>query len=315
MKTEIAKAIEHGGAMIRYDAQCKKVLSNTYILAWIMQAAIVEYGNMTVNEIRQCIEHEPEIGNVSIDLAGVKKEKIYGLNTEDKDAVEGEIHYDIRFAAYIPKEKNRIKILINVEAQKDFYPGYPISTRGIYYGARMISSQNGIEFFIPHYGDIKKVYSIWVCTNSPKYIGNAISIYEIQKRDVVGHVEDTKENYDKMSVIMICLNDTVYREKGFFDMIHTLLSPTIETEKKKDILSSEYQIPMERGLMKEVELMCNLSQWVLNKGIEQGIQESRNFFVVNLIKEGTVSDEFIMKMSGVTKEELEHIKESLYVKE
>ena len=133
MKTEIAKAIEHGGAMIRYDAQCKKVLSNTYILAWIMQAAIVEYGNMTVNEIRQCIEHEPEIGNVSIDLAGVKKEKIYGLNTEDKDAVEGEIHYDIRFAAYIPKEKNRIKILINVEAQKDFYPGYPISTRGIYY--------------------------------------------------------------------------------------------------------------------------------------------------------------------------------------
>ena len=65
--------------------------------------------------------------------------------------------------------------------------------------------------------------------------------------------------------------------------------------------------------------MCNLSQWVLNKGIEQGIQqgiqESRNFFVVNLIREGTASDEFIMKMSGVTKEELEHIKESLYVKE
>ena len=79
-------------------------------------------------------------------------------------------------------------------------------------------------------------------------------------------------------------------------------------------MSSEYQIPMERGLMKEVELMCNLSQWVLNKGIEQGIQESRNFFVVNLIKEGTVSDEFIMKMSGVTKEELEHIKESLHMK-
>ena len=151
----------------------------------------------------------------------------------------------------------------------------------------MISSQNGIEFFTPHYGDIKKVYSIWVCTNSPKYIGNAISIYEIQKRDVVGHVEDAKENYDKIAVIMICLNDTVHREKGFFDMIHTLLSPTIETEKKKDILSSEYQIPMERGLMKEVELMCNLSQWVLNKGIEQGIQqgiqESRNFFVVNLM--------------------------------
>ena len=83
-------------------------------------------------------------------------------------------------------------------------------------------------------------------------------------------------------------------------------------------MSSEYQIPMERGLMKEVELMCNLSQWVLNKGIEQGIQqgiqESRNFFVVNLIKAGTESDEFIMKMSGVTKEELEHIKEGLHMK-
>ncbi len=65
--------------------------------------------------------------------------------------------------------------------------------------------------------------------------------------------------------------------------------------------------------------MCNLSQWVLNKGIEQGIQQgmeqSRQFFVVNLIKEGITSEEFIMKMSGVTREELEQIKERLYVQD
>ncbi len=33
----------------------------------------------------------------------------------------------------------------------------------------MISSQYGVEFEEAHYEKIKKVYSIWVCANPPKY--------------------------------------------------------------------------------------------------------------------------------------------------
>ena len=58
----------------------------------------------------------------------------------------------------------------------------------------MISSQNGVEFEVPNYGDIKKVYSIWICVNAPKHVGNALTIYNIQKVDVEGYAPELKEN-------------------------------------------------------------------------------------------------------------------------
>ena len=141
LKTEIAKDIERADVMIQYDAQCKKVLSNKYILSWIMQAVIEEYENLSRDFIRRCIENEPEIGTFYVEpkkdikeenLLKNTKAKIEGLNTEDKDAIEGEITYDIRFAAFVPRDMGRMKILVNVEAQKNFYPGYPIVSRGVY---------------------------------------------------------------------------------------------------------------------------------------------------------------------------------------
>ena len=36
-------------------------------------------------------------------------------------------------------------MIINIEVQNDFYPGYPLVKRGIYYGGRMLSAQYGIR--------------------------------------------------------------------------------------------------------------------------------------------------------------------------
>ena len=327
MKTEIAKDIERAGVMIQYDAQCKKVLANKYILSWIMKTVIPEYENLSRDFIRRCIENEPEVGSVFVEPVEdakekVKekntkentKEKIEGLNTEDKDAVEGRITYDIRFAAFVPKDIGRMKILVNVEAQRKFYPGYPIVSRGVYYDARMIASQNGVEFEEPHYGDIKKVYSIWVCPNAPNYIGNALTLYNIQKVDVIGHAPELKENYDKMSVAMIYLNQKVSREKGFFDMMNTLLSPDIDVETRKQILRNEYLIPMERGFVREVDLMCNLSQGVFQRGIERGIgrgmERKEREMVENLLKKN-MPDEFILDVANISVERLNELKDEL----
>ena len=315
MKTEIAKDIERADVMIQYDAQCKKVLSNKYILSWIMQAVIEEYENLSRDFIRRCIENEPEIRTFYVEpkkdikeenLLKNTKAKIEGLNTEDKDAIEGEITYDIRFAAFVPRDMGRMKILVNVEAQKNFYPGYPIVSRGVYYDARMISSQNGVEFEVPNYGDIKKVYSIWICVNAPKHVGNALTIYNIQKVDVEGYAPELKENYDKMSVAMVYLNQKAPRNRGFFDMMNTLLSPELDVETKKSILRNEYQIPMEREVVKEVSFMCNLSEWVLETGIEK---ERRNM-IENLLREN-MSDQLIMRVAEISGEKLKEIKEEL----
>ena len=107
---------------------------------------------MSVDKIKACIGSDIEMSEVGV-MPGVanrrEMEKIRGEVQEDAVPDEGEIYYDIRFSAYLETRKERIRLLINVEAQKAFYPGYSLTTRGIFYGARMISAQKGIEFAIP----------------------------------------------------------------------------------------------------------------------------------------------------------------------
>ena len=313
MKTEIAKDIEIAGHQIQYDTQCKKVLGNKRILSWIMRETVSEFSHMSVEDIYKCIEQEPEISTVYADPGRTNtKDKITGINTEDKVQNEGSVTYDIRFEAYVPGEDERIKIIINVEFQKDFYPGYPVISRGIYYGARLVSSQNGVEFREPYYGDIKKVYSIWICTGTPKYIGNAISLYEIHKTDIVGKIPDNSEDYDKMCIVMVCLEEKSKVKNAFFNMMNTLFSPTLDVTTKKEILENEYQIPMDDGLGKEMDLMCNLSEAVWERGVETGIQTGRKeavrAIVRKLLRMDSISDEFIMEVAEITKAELEEIR-------
>lgn len=166
-----------------------------------------------------------------------------------------------------------IKLIVNLEAQKDFYPGYEIVTRGIFYGGRMISAQLDTEFEIPNYDGLKKVYSIWICMNAPKYIGNAISSYSMNKQDFVEGIPDKKWAYDKLVVIVICLNEKSKKETDFLKMMNTLLSTTKNVEEKKKELEQEYQIEMKSDLRKGLNLMCNLSELVEEQGAFNKIKE------------------------------------------
>ena len=62
---------------------------------------------------------------------------------------------------------------------------------------------------------------------------------------------------------------------AFFNIMNTLLSSTLDVKEKKQILHDEYEIPMGNGLGKEVDLMCNLSEYVWEQGIQTGIQTGR----------------------------------------
>ena len=55
-------------------------------------------------------------------------------------------NYDIRFLVVHPVSEELLEIFINIEIQNNDIPGYPIPKRGIYYAARMISSQRGTVF-------------------------------------------------------------------------------------------------------------------------------------------------------------------------
>ena len=41
--------------------------------------------------------------------------------------------------------------------------------------------------------------------NAPQYIGNAISEYKIEKEDLIPGIPGKRAEYDKLSVVMVCL--------------------------------------------------------------------------------------------------------------
>lgn len=67
MKNELAKDIVRGDEKLRYDTQCKKVLANKTILAWILKHTAEEFRGMEIFAIKACMEGEAEISSVRIE--------------------------------------------------------------------------------------------------------------------------------------------------------------------------------------------------------------------------------------------------------
>lgn len=277
-KTAIGAALDAAGAKAQYDGHVKRILGNRQVLARILKGASEEFREYSPEEIVGWIEPDIEIEGTALRPGETGKEKllITGDSTESRIPGEGTITYDIRFRVYVPGQGRRetVKLLMNVEAQKKFYLKYRIVTRGIFYGARMLSEQLDREFTDSEYGKLKKVYSIWICMNAPLHIGNALTEYWIGKRDIIGTMPEKKKNYDKLSVIIICLNEKS-KEKGgeLHGFLNTLLSPKMNAARKKEVLLRDYGVEMEQEIGEELKQMCNLSEAIEEKALEKGLKK------------------------------------------
>ncbi|MBD5094796.1 MAG: hypothetical protein HDT26_11060 [Subdoligranulum sp.] len=272
-ETTIAQGLHVTDDSAGYDA-CKRVLSEKQILARIMKSCLEEYKDQDVNDIAEkYIEGQPQVSAVPV-LPDENGTVISGMDTEDKSVREGTVYYDIRFRAIVPGTGESIGLIINVEAQNDFYPGYPIIMRGIYYCCRMISSQHGREFTGSHYEKLKKVYSIWICMNPPKNRENTITRYRLVEEHLVGEAKEPVRNYDLLSIVMLCLGGPGGSNyDGVIRMLDVLLgSETSEAEKRK-ILQNDYDIQMTQTMEQEVSVMCNLSKGVMEKAMAKGMEK------------------------------------------
>ena len=254
-----------------------------------MKSCLEEYKAHSINEIAEkYIEGIPQIAEAAVnpDEDGYGgSEQIWGAKNEDSTIQEGTITYDIRFLAIVPGTGETIRLIINIEAQNDFYPGYPIIKRALYYCSRMISSQYGTEFTETQYEKIRKVYSIWICPNPPKKRENTITRYFVQEENLVGQVSEQKENYDLLTVVMICLGhaeDDNYT--GILKLLDVLLSSEKEAEEKKKILQEDFDIAMTKTLESEVSAMCNLSKGVEERGIAIGLERGMETGTLNAIQ-------------------------------
>ncbi|MGN0154025.1 MAG: hypothetical protein ACI4A3_06210, partial [Lachnospiraceae bacterium] len=138
---------------------------------------------------------------------------------------------------------------------------------------RMISAQLETEFTDSDYDNIKKVYSIWICMDVPRYAENTITAYEIAKRDIVGIFPEKKTRYDLMTIITICLSSELAEAKeelNLHRLLGALLSPELNAGEKKEILTREYHIPMRKEFERSVNCMCNLAEGIEEKAEKRG---------------------------------------------
>ena len=273
--SHIGNIVSEQNLNIRYDAAVKRVLGDKQVLAMILQYTAKEFAHYSKNEIINCIEETPEISIHRV-RPGDMPDEITGMNNESKIPGEGEITYDVIFHVLTPG-KERIKIIVNVEAQKKFRPGYHLVNRAMFYCARMLSEQLDKEFTTQNYDNIKKVYSIWICMDVPRYAEYSIAKYYMTKEDFYGKPPENGK-YDLLEVVMVYLGDEKASEKGnsLHQMLSALLSEKLTAREKKEALDS-YGIQTTAELEGGLENMCNLSELVVERatarGLEKGIAE------------------------------------------
>lgn len=313
LKRELCGADIHAA----YDDHAKRLLAQKIVLAHILVSTVSEFKDLEPEAVVFLIETEPEVSSIPVNpgdaglssqtsAEGTSKEPmpvITGSNTESQIPYEGKITYDVHFFAWTPGKKGRIKIILDVEAQKNFHPGYHIVSRGIFYTSRMISSQLDTEFRIPNYDDIKKVYSIWICMNPPERVRNTITEFSIDKKDLVGSSGDLGK-YDLLSVIIIGISEKITSESEktkLNQFLGTLFSANISAEQKMEILSREFNIELDSDSERRIHIMCNLSEGIEEKGIEKGIEQERKRLITSFLRSDNHIDHAV-KLLGLSEE-------------
>ena len=302
----ISNTIDSAKDKIQYDEHVRQILKDKGILAYILKYAVKEFKDYSIDDAKAAIDGEPEVA-----IRSVRPEAVSTLENESKIPGEGKMYFDILFYA-VTNDGYRQKMYINIEAQKSFYPGYDLVTRGIVYPARLISQQMDVEYTADNYDGVKKVYSVWICMNAPekkhsyKKVADSIVEYSIKPTILYPHNASDDEiatgRYDLMSTVFINLNsqNTINSKNVLISMLSTLLSDKIKADEKKQKLEKEYGIKMSKELESEVSSMCNLSEAIEERGIERG----RMYTIYDFIQSGMITPEAGAQKLGISVEQL-----------
>ena len=292
-----------------YDTNVKYLLSDKQILSWILKYTVEEFQEMSIEDIIGCIGDDIEIGTRPVDAGLSNLGRVRGTVTEDNVPGEGVIYYDIRFTAYV--KETEIKILVNMEAQKSSDHsklGYHLDNWIIFFLARMISAQKQTEFFHSDFDNLKKVRSIWICMDNDE-TEDSIEEIGLIRKTIFGNKENSYHT-DLMKGIIVNIRNEGNHNSGegikksqnaLIAMLEELLSEKDAVE-KKCILADEYGMIMTAELEGRIQIMCNLSENIIERGRIDAIERMLR---ANITKEQILS-------MGYTEDEYKKAESALY---
>ena len=298
MNTEITNAVNAANDRAQYDERAKRLLGHKSILAHILVDTVEEFKGMNPKDVAKYIEGEPMIGVVPTEpgLTNVNGDgkRLVGMNTENTEINEGTINFDIVF--YVRMKDGLSQIIVNVEAQKDMPTEYHILNRAIFYACRFVSSQKERDFINKKYDDIKQVYTIWICMNMPE---DSTDYYYLANKKLLGNCR-WEGKQDMLNIVLIGLAKELPRQHEKHELhrlLGALLSKSLTQSEKLNIIEKEYDIPLEEDLRKDVSVMCNLSQEI--------VDDTKAEIIINMYKKGYTLEQ----IADVTEKSISEIEE------
>ena len=298
-----------GQNRLQYDKAAKGVLSEKKILAYILKRTIPEFASASLNDIAtRYIEGKPLVSVVPVYkdktnavrqyLEKQENSTIQGMPHEDNSVTEGSVTFDILFHAKVPDTGELITLIINVEAQKSISPKtregqvYPLMKRAVYYISRLISSQKETEFTGSNYSKIKKVYSIWICMESPDG-KNAINRYQLKEQHLLHRYKEPIKNYDLLGIVFVYLGNNRTQDR-FMQLLNLLFIKKIQATELVTELHDEYDIDLTEKGKEDLTTMCNLGEGIYEKGMAKGMAKGMEQGIVrtalNMLKQGISID-------------------------
>ena len=255
-------------------------------MARFLKRTVPEFKDAAIADIAEkYIEGTPQISEIPVERDKTNAaryalrfpKELSGDATESVGITEGWIRFDILFHARVPKSGELITLIINVEAQrtqKRSKLGYAILRRAIYYASRLLSAQKETEFTGSSYDEIKKVYSIWLCMDSPDG-KSAINRYDINEHHVLHTHKENRADYDLMSIVTIYLGERRQpNEDWLIRFLRILFKDTATTPMaKKQILKDEFDMDTTIDIEEELNTMCNLSTGIYEQGMVRGLEQ------------------------------------------
>ena len=266
-KTYLTNCLKNFGNAAQYDAEAKKIMADKGLMAMILKEAVKELRGYERSEIERFIE--------GVRVSRAHAAAITGMNAEDAEPEEGTVRYDVKFFVIIPG-RERIKIIINLEVQKE-YLRKQLMPRGIYYCCRSVTGQKDREFEGADYAGIKKTYGIWLNLNAPRREADSTFCVELRPRVLTGSVNPEKHRYDLMNVTMIGLDDESYARRAtkLHGYLGTIFTTKLSPQEKIRILQEEYGVEPTKEVREGVGNMCNLGEVLVMETWEKAVKETR----------------------------------------
>ena len=228
-----------------YDARCKRILTNRMVLAHLLRATMDEFAGIEPEVIAtRYIEGTPGKENDTLHIEGLRNERNHPKRNPS--------FYDVIFYAIKPGTGESIPIIINVEAQAENYPGYDITNRGMFYLGCMLADQKDAVFKNDRYNDLRKVCSIWICTDPPVDCADSIECYSLEQHVILG--TPPAHRVDKLRLVIIYLSREMDKnnpphiddddDHGIIPLLNVCLARQVNKDRQKEI-TDRYRVKLD----------------------------------------------------------------------